>query len=222
MSVTFSLTAPDGSVKVVTPTISGGIVTIAATDLDQIGSYQLEAKTGEYVSYPSIFANSVYTTNFEVKAPAKDITYISAVANGVALKETSTKIAITLSEDVEGLTLDDITLSPQTGASTTLNKDGLISLGNGVYEISISGEWAEGAGVNVTIEKEGYLLNPDTHSTILHKRIDSEHMNNNEKQDKGTKPVETGDSNSYASIAMLVAVLLISGGYLIVKQKGKN
>lgn len=221
MSVTYSLTAPDGTVKVITPTISGGIVTIAATDLDQIGAYKLEAQTGEYVSHLSVFANSLYTTNFEIKAPAKDFTYISAIANGVASKETSTKITITLSEDIEGLTLDDIILTPQSGSITTLNKENLIALGNGVYEITISGEWVEGAGVDVTIEKDGHILNPNTHSTVLHKRVGSEIKKNDDK-DKGIKPIETGDTNTYATLIMLVAALLMSGGYLIVKHKSKD
>lgn len=232
-SITFeySLTLPDGTISIINPTVSNGKVTIAGGDLLQVGNYILVAKGTSSNDY---FSNIVYTTNFSIEefvVVDEIIEYLGASANGKKDKETSTKINIDLSKtpDIGELTIEDILLTTNTKSLVAITKDSLTSLGNGVYELTIRGTWNEGTDINVVLEKDGVIFTPDTHSVTLHTRLSSivgsdenneiNDVNDNNIPGKKDSRPKTGDTD-FAVIAISIAGLLSSSGYLITRRKG--
>lgn len=218
---TYTLNLPDGTSKVISPVISNGMVKISGSELTQIGAYSLVA-----YGVGGFLDTSVYTTNFRIE---EGIDFLSVIANGKEDKETSTKITIELSKIpvVGELTVDDISIASQTGASITINKDTLISLGNGMYELAVNGTWDEGTIIDVTVEKDGTVFNPDTRSTVLHKaKTDTGGTTPLPEKPGSTENIgtiktlpQTGDSNTPAAILMLISGLLVSSGYLVTNRK---
>lgn len=181
LTFTYRLTTPEGLTSIITPVLANGSITIPALELPQIGEYTLVA-TGA----GSRLDESVYTTKFSIDTP---IEYISAEANGEEDVQTSSKITLTLSKDIDGLTIEDITLLPLTKAMTYINKNELVALGQGEYELFIDGTWNEGTKVNVTLSKEDLVFLPDTHLVTLHQKESIP------TQEETGKP-ETNENNS--------------------------
>lgn len=201
---TYTLHLPDGTTSIISPNVANGKVTIAGSDLTQPGNYSLVATVTTGYLNPM-----TYTTNFAV---GEEIDYIGASTDGSANKVTSTKITIDLSKEpsVGQLNIDDITLSVNTRNVNTINKDQLTSLGNGKYELAISGSWKEGTEINVSLEKVGAIFMPSSHSVVLHTKANDTVIK--------TAP-QTGDMNTELSIMILIVGLLISGGYLLTNRK---
>jgi uncharacterized repeat protein (TIGR02543 family) len=99
----------------------------------------------------------------------RNVDYVSAVADGTANTVRSTKLTLTFSEDIAGLALGDITLTPAGAASVTM---GLLTYigqdGSGIYELAISGTWDEGDTVAAAVAKSGFTITPTTQSATLH------------------------------------------------------
>lgn len=207
----YALDCPDGSQKIITPTIVSDKVTISASDLDQLGAYSLSV-TSE--STAQIFADSEYTTNFTV---GESVAYISASANGEKDKITTTKITIDLSKTpaVGELLISDIALTTNTKAVVDVNKDSLVALGNGKYELVISGTWNEGTIINVSLSKLGTVFTPASHEVVLHTKLDVSAS----KDDKLISAPQTGDSNTLFAMMLLLAGSLIIGGYILNRKK---
>lgn len=212
----YTLHLPDGTTSIIQPTIANGAVKIAGSELTQSGKYSLVAN-GNGASF-------VYTTNF---ALSENISYIGASANGEADKVTSTKITIDLSAVPEAgeLGIDDISLNSVTKALPAINKDSITSLGNGKYELTISGTWNEGSTIDVALSKEDVVFSPSSHSVTLHAQatdtdksesVNTEDTSNNDGDNNPS--IQTSYNNS-SMILIFVIGLLISGGYLITKRK---
>lgn len=159
------------------------------------------------------------------------ITYFSAVANGSVNTITSTKIMISFSKDISTLSIEDINIS-----NANIQVSNLIPLGSGVYEVAISGDWREGALVDISFNQgelpgrslTDVIITPSTQIAILHKaKTDTgvtpptpeKPANGSNNGDSNTLP-QTGHNN-LSMIMMLVAGLLISGGCLISRIKNK-
>lgn len=209
----YTLLLPDGNTISIVPTIVNGVVTISGNELSQKGNYKLTA-LGTSASF--LFTDFVYETNFAIGDD--NINYVDAIADGVKGKETSTKIVIDLSKapEVGDLTINDITLN----STNTINKDDLTSLGNGKYELAISGTWNEGISVDVVLAKDGVVFTPNVHSTTLHTKA----------KDNGVKPSkpnggklnslpQTGDSTALYSMLILMNGSLLTFGYLIYRKR---
>lgn len=231
VTFTYDLYLPDGTSTIIDPSIVNGKVVIAGNELSQVGNYTLYVY-GINDNYN--FSNMLYTTNFSVEETS---TYVGANANGEQDKVTSNTITIDLSKalDAGELTMEDILLTDSTKTLTTITKDSLASLGNGIYELAISGTWDEGTNINVMLTKMGVVFTPDTHTVTLHKKlntsIESNESNENNIENNGNnsdnntgakgKHPQTGDTNFLATI-MFGAGLLISGGYLITRKNEKQ
>ena len=83
------------------------------------------------------------------------VSFESLVANGSEAKMT-TVLTLQFSEEITGLTADDITL---TSGATGAIKDSLTAKGNGVYELAISNVLSAG-DVSVSVAKTGYVITP--------------------------------------------------------------
>lgn len=225
ITFTYTLYLPDGTSTIINPSIVDERVSIASNELSQVGAYTLVAE-GTSTNYN--FTNLKYTTEFFIDEP---IAYVSAEANGENNKVTSNTITINLSKtpEVGELRLEDISLIDTSNVSTAITKDSLTSLGNGTYELAISGTWNEGTDITVALTKTGVVFTPDTHTVTLHTKLNnlvenkgsigsaegnSNHNNTNKKE----KLPKTGDTNSLA-IMIFGAGLLISGGYLMTRKK---
>lgn len=206
---TYILNEPNGNFSEITPTIANGKVVIAGSDLTQAGQYQLEVT----VLGGGKLRRSTYYTTFNVYSP---VTYASAEADGIADKETSTKITMTLSADIDDLSIDQITLTPKTRELTSVNKKELVSLGNGVYELFIDGTWDQSTAVDVTIANDVLVNSTETHAVTLNQKAEliqehgkenngniNESTNNNVKNNR--QGVSTNDPTSSLS---LIAILL--------------
>lgn len=221
ISFEYSLRLPDGTSKSITPVVSNGNLTVNATDLDQIGDYTLIASTDILANR---FNASVYTTNFTIGGESLEtITYSDARTNGIANKETSTKITIKLSKDIDSLSLDDIVLAPNTRTASTLNKGGLTSLGNGVYEFTINGTWSEGDIVHVTLAKTDYQFEPNTREITLHAEANANIGGPKDDASTINKSLmaapQTGDTITHSTIMILFATTILSGAYLIIRKR---
>jgi uncharacterized repeat protein (TIGR02543 family) len=99
-----------------------------------------------------------------------EITYISATADGDAGVTTSTKITLAFDDDIAGLAVSDLTLTPSGAAIVT--KGTLMhtgDAGSGTYDLVIySGEWDEGDTVAVAVAKDGFTITPATRTATLH------------------------------------------------------
>ena len=69
---------------------------------------------------------------------------------------TTTKLTLTLDQDIAGLAVGDITLSAGTTGAT---KGALNKTGTGIYELAVNGISAAGQ-IAVSISKEGFIFNP--------------------------------------------------------------
>ncbi|MDR0885147.1 MAG: InlB B-repeat-containing protein [Clostridiales Family XIII bacterium] len=95
---------------------------------------------------------------------------VSAIANGLANEETTTKLTITLDKDMPGITEGAITLANAAGVES-INKGMLTKIaapagapaGTAVYELPVTGLWAEGGTVNLTVSpiSDRYCLDVD-------------------------------------------------------------
>lgn len=161
---TFTLKAPDGSTTTITPTIANGSISIDGSLLTQEGDYVLTS-----IGAGGVLSPVRYTHNFSIGEESLD--YTNAEADGVVDKQTSTKITVTLSKapDCGDLDLDCVELFSITRAFTTINKESITPLGNGVYELAISGLWDEGTLIDVTLAKSNVAFSQNTHRVALHK-----------------------------------------------------
>jgi hypothetical protein len=91
------------------------------------------------------------------------VEYQSALADGVSNTTTTTKITLNFSKDIAALTKENVTI---TGVKVT--KEALSRVSVGVYELSISGTWANNTSVNVAVAKTGYPFIPAVQKTILY------------------------------------------------------
>ncbi len=99
--------------------------------------------------------------------------FISAVANGVADVETSTKITLTFDVNIPGLNLGSVTVTDPAGGLLTTRSLTKVGGQVGVYELSIRGKWAEGALVDVSVNVPGVALYPPTITdVVLHRSAD--------------------------------------------------
>ena len=220
--ISYKLVYPDKSEKMIVPIVLSGKVTIDGTDLSQAGEYSLIATTENTAP---VFGNSEYITNFTLN---KSINYINATANGKANSQTTTKITIELSEDIADFALENITIYSPEKSVMLLNLDSLVSLGNGMYELSISGDWSEGDTITLKAEKDGYEFTPESHLVALHKKVESnnENKNGNENTDMWAddkrleKLPQTGNNNFLAAIIIIVGSLVTSS-YLIRRKEGR-
>ncbi|TLG75488.1 leucine-rich repeat domain-containing protein [Culicoidibacter larvae] len=168
ITYTYTLKLPDGTTKTVVPTISNGKITILGSDLSQAGTYSLQAY-GRGGDLDLVY----YVTNFLIddSVSLEELNYISAIADGSSHKVTSTKIIITLSKAIEGLAKEDLVLS-----DTNIEITNLKPLGNGVYELFITGDWVEGTSVDVSFvispsarTLANVIITPNVRTTTLHK-----------------------------------------------------
>jgi hypothetical protein len=93
------------------------------------------------------------------------VSYMSAIANGEPGKDTSTKIILIFDQDV-ALSIANITLTPIGNA--IINGGALTRISEGVYELTITGEWTEGDEVSVAITVDGSELTPESQIITLH------------------------------------------------------
>ncbi|MDL2231726.1 hypothetical protein LJB85_03200 [Porphyromonadaceae bacterium OttesenSCG-928-L07] len=90
------------------------------------------------------------------------VSFESLVANGSAT-ETTTALTLQFSEEIAGLTADDITLtSGEIGAV----KGALTAKGNGAYELAVSNVLSAG-DISVSVAKTGYAITPDSKTVTL-------------------------------------------------------
>lgn len=212
----YNLTLPDGTTSIITPSIDNGKIRIVGSDLPQVGDYTLVASG---TSTNIKFTDMEYTTNFSIDEDY--IEYISANANGEKGSVTSKTITVDLSKELAAgeLTIDDISLIASSKALTTITKDSITSLGNGKYELAVSGTWDEGTVINVVLTRTGVVFTPDTHTITLHTKykIENNSNRNSNKEGKSNNP-KTGDTNS-SIILLYLTGLLVSGAYLITRRK---
>ena len=95
-------------------------------------------------------------------AAPETTTFISLTADGSDFAAT-TKLILTFSKDITGLTATDITLN---SGSTGANKGTLTRVGTGVYELSVIGITADG-NVTVTVSKDGYTINSASKNILV-------------------------------------------------------
>jgi uncharacterized repeat protein (TIGR01451 family) len=126
-----------------------------------------------------------------------DISYLEALANGVANALTSTAITLKFDDEIIGLAVADITLDVGGAVGVSVNATTLTGpvIGTDLhyyYELGISGAWPEGQTVDVTVIKDGYNINPDTQTATLH-TLDTGLI----KESDATGAVHTGQVITY-------------------------
>lgn len=114
----------------------------------------------------NVTASQIFT--FTPVAEPIEMTFISAVADGEAETTTSTKITMVFNQDIEGFTVEDITLKEG------VQKGDLTKTSSATYELTISGEWEDGDQTNVTLAKTGYTFTPPLQWVTLHKEAGRE------------------------------------------------
>jgi hypothetical protein len=93
--------------------------------------------------------------------------FLSATADGVAESVDSTRIRLAFDSDVMGLSAGNTTLVPS--GDGAVNGGTLTHVAFGVYDLSISGTWTEGAIVAVHVLQTGSVFVPTSRVATLHR-----------------------------------------------------
>jgi hypothetical protein len=143
-----------GSTGAVKGTLSkqatAGVYELTLTDIAAAGKVTVAVNKSGYAFTPASREVAIYYV------PPIPVDFISLTADGGGLANT-TKLTLTLSQDIEGLGTADISLAPgSTGAvKDTLSKQAA----TGVYELTLTGITLAG-NVTVTLSKSGYAFTP--------------------------------------------------------------
>jgi hypothetical protein len=185
----------------ITLTPGAGADTITAGTLTSLGSgvYELEV-SGDWdeagkatvavakAGYTFTPGSIEVTLHADTRTP---VAFNSVAADGTAGTSTTTKITLTFDKDITGLAAGDITLTPGAGADT-VTAGTLTSLGSGVYELEINGDWDEAGKATVAVGKAGYTFTPASHEITLH-RNNSDDPDGPDNPDSPGNP-DVGDS----------------------------
>jgi hypothetical protein len=148
-----------GAVKgVLSPTNSAGVYTLAVSGVQKTGEITVSMSKSGYTFNP---ASLTATVNF--KETANKVSFASAIADGEAGSQTTTKLAFLFSQAITDLDVSDITLWP---GSTGAVKGSLTGSGQ-AYSLAVSGITAAG-DVYVTVVKSGYAVSPATVPVAVH------------------------------------------------------
>ncbi|MDR3356728.1 MAG: hypothetical protein LBO04_06020, partial [Spirochaetaceae bacterium] len=90
------------------------------------------------------------------------ITFIGLTANGAEYTEATTELGLEFSAGINGLSADDITITPA-GAAVK----GLVSGSGGIYSLGLSGVNEE-TEIEVAVAKEGYAVTPSSKTVTVH------------------------------------------------------
>ena len=113
----------------------------------------VEKKAGYSIANPQ---RSVTVRYYADTAAPEEAEFLGVTANGSSA-ETTTALTLVFDREIEGLSINDITLSGDTqGVAQAVS---LTANGGGEYELSISGITANG-GLTVTVRKEGFSFTP--------------------------------------------------------------
>lgn len=156
-------------------TLAAGTTGAVAGGLARIeqGKYELElsgiiqggevsltvSKYGYGITPPSRTATIYYYTDTPVTFDALD-------ADG-SQRETTTRLTLSFSQDIDGLSAADITLTAGTTGAAAGN---LTRIEQGKYELELSGI-TQGGEVSVKVEKNGYEITPPSRTATIYKAI---------------------------------------------------
>lgn len=143
-----------GAEKGVMTYLGDGRFELSLRNIRTAGEVSVGIAKGGYEFVPDTRNIAVY--------PWRETQWISLVADGSA-REKSTKLTFTFDSDLEGFSVDDITLNAgKTGATA----GELTAVGNGVYELALTGI-VESEKISVTVLCSGYILDLSTRSVSV-------------------------------------------------------
>lgn len=235
--IVYKLIKPNGeTVDIDNAAIQDDKVVIDKSYLQDVGEYKFKAMITK-----GALEGSVYEFSFNLKED-KRVEFIKASANGESKKQKSDKITIKIkgkSEDLglDFLKIDDIILKDQTRAVTSINKESLDYLGDGIYELSISGEWTNDSALKISLEADTYEFTPDSRDIALYNVEDEDNngstngedgngstdiddgKGNNVNTNETSKMPETGTNEMNIAVIFGAIGTLLTSGYFIIRKK---
>jgi hypothetical protein len=124
-----------------------------------LGAIAVGVSKGGYAVSPASRPTLVYYVD-----PVLDADFVSVTADGTAGTATTTRLALTFSREIAGLTEKDITINASgTGAVT----EGAFSHNGAVYYLEIGGIHAAGE-ITVVVSKSGYRIDPASQTVQIY------------------------------------------------------
>lgn len=207
----------DTDFKVIIPTQEG--IEYTVSDQGKIIKVAVSVEDDRYV----IKAGSTTEWEFNVSNSdvcTTDVDYLKVEANGASKKVKTTKLTLSLSKVINDLNIDDIKVALKSKNDTEFTISNLVSLGEGVYELDINGEWDNETNISVFVKKEKYNIIPDVQDTIIFNVVDENGKepgsNNGGDTNTTNKIPDTGSDNTLLAIMLFISSI---STIVLVKRK---